>query len=86
MITCDIRYYYLVGLVPLIALLPDVTMNLINQIFYPDLEDVLIYMQSELGGLLPKVKKSRKAIKEGSVVTEVKLKKSLRSALKRGIN
>jgi len=56
MITGDIRFYYLLGLLPIVALLPDVTINLIQQVFYPEVEDVLMYMQSELGGLVPKEK------------------------------
>jgi hypothetical protein len=46
----DIRYFYLVVAVPLVALLPDITYNLIKQVFYPAVEDILMYMQAELAG------------------------------------
>ena len=46
----DIRYFYMILLVPLVALLPDFTYNLVNQVFYPGVEDILMYMSNELGG------------------------------------
>ena len=46
----DIRYFYLVVAVPLVALLPDITYNLVKQVFYPAVEDILMYMQAELAG------------------------------------
>ena len=56
----DIRYYYMIAVVPMAAMVPDVTFNLINQVFYSAVEDVLMYMQSSLGGELPKkVEKKR---------------------------
>ena len=46
----DVRYYYMLVMVPLAALIPDITMNLITQVFYPRVEDILMYMQSEMAG------------------------------------
>jgi hypothetical protein len=46
----DIRYFYMILLVPLVALLPDFTYNLVNQVFYPGVEDILMFMSNELGG------------------------------------
>lgn len=53
-IIADIRYFYMILMVPIVALIPDFTCNLINQVFYPGVEDILMYMSNELGGQLPK--------------------------------
>ncbi len=59
-IVADIRYYYMIVMVPMAALIPDITVNLVNQIFYPVIEDTLMFMQSELAGLLPREKPKKK--------------------------
>jgi hypothetical protein len=62
-IIADIRYFYMILVVPLVALLPDFTYNLINQVFYPGVEDILMYMSNELGGqLLKKIERKRTAV------------------------
>ena len=43
-IIADIRYFYMILMVPIVALIPDFTYNLINQVFYPGVEDILMYM------------------------------------------
>ena len=43
-IIADIRYFYMILMVPIVALIPDFTYNLINQVFSPGVEDILMYM------------------------------------------
>ena len=52
-IITDIRYYYMIMMVPMAALLPDITVNMISQVFYSKIEDILMYMQGEMAGNLP---------------------------------
>ena len=43
----------MIMMVPMAALLPDITVNMISQVFYSKIEDILIYMQGEMAGNLP---------------------------------
>jgi len=67
----DIRYFYMILVVPIVALLPDFTYNLVNQVFYPGVEDILMYMSNELGGqLAKKIERKRTATKRLEFIEE----------------
>ncbi len=56
MITADPRFYHLMIVTPIVCLLPDLSMNLLQRIFFPEVEHTIIHMQAVLGDepLMPK--------------------------------
>ena len=49
MLAQDCRYYYLQALVPIMCMIPNLSVNFVRQIFYPEIEHTIMHMQAVLG-------------------------------------
>ena len=84
MITADIRFYYLQLLVPILCMIPNLTLNLVKQIFYPEIEHSIMHIQSVMGED-QKIKMKRQSKQESQKRFEMTDgREKLKSVLKRG--
>lgn len=49
MLAQDSRYYLLQALVPILCMIPNLSVNFVRQIFYPEIEHTIMHMQAVLG-------------------------------------